>query len=177
MFVSSNAQAQKIELNDHQEQSICNTIRYQEKGETTTNGSNLWRYEEVIHQVSGSNVNGELIQENIKTFILENYYQIKCDKYLHYPEGYLLEQFAMSDGGDGYTIEFVISNHINVYEMMHSDNQTFMEWLDEKIESHITSEAFKDRLNNVWDELNLLMEYYPFTEENIEAFYEAQWGF
>ncbi len=177
MFIPSDVFAQKIELTDVQIGSVCDAVRVNEKGIHIEEGINYWRYQEQILEYLGTTVEDEFASEKITNFILDNYYQIQCQQIQHFYEGYLLEQFAWSDTGDGYTTEFVISNHINVYEMMHSDNQTFMEWMDEKIESHITSEVFKKRLTVVRDELNLLMDFYPFSEENIEAFYEAQWDF
>ncbi len=177
MFVTSNAQAQKIELNEEQVTRICSSIRSESKGIHTDLNSNFWRYEEFILQYLDANLEDSRSTEKIRGYIQSHYYDLKCQKIQHFPEGYLLEQFAIVDNGDGYITEFVISNHINVYEMMHSDKQSFLEWLDEMIDDSLTTEAYRASLTNVRDELNLLMEYYPFTEENIEAFYEAQWDF
>ena len=85
---------------------------------------------------------------------MEAYYKcLFCTRYQHFPEGGLLQQFVIADDGDSYTLEFVETYEIDIFQLTDKNGTKIIPWIEEQLISPIITDAYKKSIGGVKEDL------------------------
>ena len=102
----------------------------------------------------GSTVTDEKALNKIRQFLDTNYKNLYCQRFQHFPEGGLLQQFVMADiNGSGYTKEFVETYEIDIFQITDKNGTKIIPWIDSMLNDPLTTEAYENSINGVKEDL------------------------